>query len=103
MAGPTAQPQPARRHRRGRLAVLRRFQRFTNEYPWDWRPAEMEAFTATLRGERCALSTVRGYQGAIRLFCDYVADPRYRWTSVCERLFGTHPAQICFEWNTAVH
>jgi integrase len=22
---------------------------------------------------------------------------------VCERLFGTHPAQICFEWNTAVH
>ena len=22
---------------------------------------------------------------------------------MCERLFGTHPAQICFEWNTAVH
>lgn len=24
-------------------------------------------------------------------------------TPVCERLFGTHPAQVCFEWNTAVH
>ncbi|MEV0233975.1 hypothetical protein [Nonomuraea sp. NPDC050786] len=34
---------------------------------------------------------------------DYVADPRYLWTAVCERLFGTHPAQICFEWNTAAH
>ena len=22
---------------------------------------------------------------------------------MCERLFGRHPAQICFEWNTAVH
>ena len=22
---------------------------------------------------------------------------------MCERTFGTHPAQICFEWNTAVH
>ncbi|WP_445183489.1 tyrosine-type recombinase/integrase [Pseudonocardia sp. Cha107L01] len=21
----------------------------------------------------------------------------------CQRLFGTHPAQICFEWNTAAH
>lgn len=45
---------------------------------------------------------MRAYQGALRQFCDYVADPRYQWTSVCERLFGTHPAQICFEWNTAV-
>jgi hypothetical protein len=22
---------------------------------------------------------------------------------VCERLFGSHPAQVCFEWNTAEH
>lgn len=87
----------------GRLMVIRRFQRFANEFPWDWRPVELEAFTAELRGDGCALSTVRGYQGAIRLFCDYVADPRYQWTAVCERLFDTHPAQICFEWNTAVH
>lgn len=23
--------------------------------------------------------------------------------AVCQRLFDTHPAQVCFEWNTAAH
>lgn len=86
-----------------RLALLRRFQRFTGEWPWEWRPTDVEQFTAELRGDRRALSTVRGYQTAIRLFCEYAADPRYEWTAVCERLFGSHPAQVCFEWNTAAH
>jgi integrase len=49
------------------------------------------------------LATIRAYQGGLRQFLDYVADPRYQWTAACERLFGTHPAQVCFEWNTAVH
>src|SRR6266481_2337381 len=31
------------------------------------------------------------------------ADPRYLWTQVCQELFGTHPSQICFEWNSAAH
>ncbi|WJJ14644.1 site-specific integrase (plasmid) [Prescottella equi] len=86
-----------------RQSIVRRFQRFTNEYPWHWRPTEVEAFCADLRGQRRARSTIRGYQNAISLFCDYVADPRYEWTAVCERLFGTHPTQVCFEWNTAAH
>ena len=64
---------------------------------------DLEEFTAQLRGERRARSTIRSYHGDLRLFCEYAADPRYEWTAVCERLFGTHPAQICFEWNTAVH
>lgn len=88
---------------KGRLAVVRRFQRFTGDFPWNWRPVEVEAFTAELRGERRALATVRGYQNAIGLFCEYAADPRYEWTAVCQRLFGSHPAQVCFEWNTARH
>jgi integrase len=46
---------------------------------------------------------LRSYHGDLRLFCEYAADPRYEWTAVCERLFGTHPAHVCFEWNTAVH
>lgn len=86
-----------------RLGVVRRFQRFAGDWPWHWAPADLEAFTAELRGDRLALSTVRGYHGAIRLFCEYAADPRYQWTAVCQRLFGTHPAQVCFEWNTAPH
>jgi len=88
---------------RRRLEGVRRFQRFTNDWPWGWRPVDLEEFTAQLRGERRARSTIRSYHGDLRLFCEYAADPRHQWTAVCERLFGTHPAQICFEWNTAVH
>ncbi|MGX7829054.1 tyrosine-type recombinase/integrase [Actinokineospora sp. 24-640] len=86
-----------------RVEGVRRFQAFTNEWPWQWGPVDLEEFTAQLRGKRRALSTIRSYQGDVRLFCDYTADPRYEWTAVCQRLFGTHPAQICFEWNTAAH
>lgn len=88
---------------RRRLDGVRRFQRFTNDWPWRWRPADLEEFTAQLRGERRAKSTIRSCHRDLRLFCEYAVDPRYEWTAVCERLFGTHPAQICFEWNTAVH
>jgi site-specific recombinase XerD len=88
---------------RRRVDGVRRFQRFTNDWPWSWRPGDLEEFTAQLRGERRARSTIRSCHGDLRLFCEYAADPRYEWTAVCERLFGAHPAQICFEWNTAVH
>ena len=88
-----------------RNGIVRRFHAFTNEYPWTWRPLDLEAFTAELRGgdSPAALTTIRAYQGAIRLFLEFASDPRYAWTAVCERLFGTHPAQICFEWNSAEH
>ena len=39
----------------------------------------------------------------MRGFCAYVTDPAYGWPAECERRFGTHPVQVCFEWNTAVH
>jgi len=87
-----------------RDAVVRRFQRFTNEYPWTWSPAHVDEFFGDLRAERNAKqSTIRGYQQALRAFCGYVAHPDYGWDVLCERLFGTHPAQICFDWNCAVH
>lgn len=91
-----------------RLGIVRRFQAFTNDYPWTWRPVDLEEFLAELRSTGTvarggAISTVRAYAGAVRLFCDFVADPRYEWSAVCEQLFGSHPAQVCFEWNTAVH
>ena len=37
------------------------------------------------------------------MFCSYVSDPDYGWDRVCEQRFGTHPAQVFFEWNTATH
>lgn len=88
-----------------RLAMVRRFQAFTNDYPWAWAPRDLDEFFGELRSGSApvSVSTVRAYQGALRLFCDFAADPRYEWTAVCERLFGSHPAQICFEWNTAEH
>lgn len=87
----------------GRTLMLRRFQRFTGEWPWDWGPADLDEFTAELRSEQKALPTLRAYQGCLRQFLDFVSDPRYQWSAVCERLFGTHPVQICFEWNTVAH
>ncbi|MBP2527356.1 MULTISPECIES: tyrosine-type recombinase/integrase [Nocardiaceae] len=86
-----------------RVDLVRRFQQYTNEFPWHWRPMDVEEFFADLRGERRARSTLRSYQSSLRMFCDYAADPRYQWTTVCEKLFGSHPAQVFFEWNTATH
>ncbi|MGP5365590.1 tyrosine-type recombinase/integrase [Brachybacterium tyrofermentans] len=48
-------------------------------------------------------STLRGYHSIIRLFCDYLTDPRYRWATDCDERFGSTPQQICHEWNTLAH
>ena len=34
-----------------RLFGVRRFQRFTDDWPWVWRPVDVEEFTAELRGD----------------------------------------------------
>jgi len=88
-----------------RLRLILRFQRFTNEYPWAWRPADVEEFISSRvsREKPIAMSTIRSDGAAIRAFCDYVSDARYQWVSVCQRLFGEVPVQICFDWNTAAH
>jgi integrase/recombinase XerC len=88
-----------------RVHLLRRFQVFTGEFPWRWRPADVEDFTASLLSgpRRLAHSTVRNYQLAIRLFCEFITDRRYDWADECERRFGEHPVQICHPWNTVEH
>jgi integrase/recombinase XerC len=88
-----------------RLALVRRFVAYTNEYPWEWGPADVEEFSASLRsgGTPRALSTVRGYQIQLGLFCEYLVDPRYGWGAVCEERFGSHPTQVCTEWNRTRH
>jgi integrase/recombinase XerC len=88
-----------------RVRLVRRFAEYTNDYPWQWRPADVEEFCGWLRsGERPrALSTIRGYQAQLGLFCGYVCDARYGWVAVCEERFGSHPIQVCTEWNRARH
>jgi len=85
-----------------RERLVTRFQASTNEYPWLWTPAHADEFFGDLRSVRhAAQSTIRSYQAALRAFCGYVASPEYCWDRVCEEYFGTHPVQVCFDWNTA--
>lgn len=84
--------------------VVRRFFTATNEYPWRWTPGDVDDFFADQRSLRGSThSTLRSYQAALRLFCEYLIDPGYEWGDLCLELFGDHPAQVCFEWNTATH
>ncbi|WP_432986986.1 hypothetical protein [Dactylosporangium sp. CA-233914] len=89
----------------GRVDVVRRLAMFSNQYPWQWRAAEVEAFVDQLRsGTRpIAVSTARGYVGALRMFLDYVTDARYGWMNVCVERFGEAPQQVLGEWNTIAH
>lgn len=89
-----------------RERLVQRFAEATNEYPWGWGPAHLEEWIAVLAGEKhLALSTIRNYQVDIRLFTEYVCDPRYGWQAVCEESFGSgqYPVPIFHEWNTISH
>jgi integrase/recombinase XerD len=83
-----------------RLELVRRFAAFTNQYPWQWKPAEAEAF---ITHSPVAVSTARNYQNTLRLFCGYASDARYGWAAKCLEQFGSAPRQILDEWNTVAH
>ncbi len=87
-----------------RERLIRRFHGYVNEYPWQWTPAHLDEWSAHLTGERrLAPSTVRAYQGDLRIFTEFLIDGRYGWGPACEEAFGTHPVAICHEWNTIAH
>lgn len=86
-----------------RAIVVNRFRDHCEADPWEWRPQFMNAWSAELIAEGLSGSTIRSYQGAIRQFCEHVTNPAYEWAERCEERFGTHPVQICFEWNTTAH
>lgn len=87
-----------------RQSVVRNFMGFADAYPWQWTAGHMDEWSAHLVCElRRRAATIRNYQGAIRLFCDYITSPYYAWPQECEARFGTHPVQVCHEWNTLAH
>ncbi|WP_199536702.1 tyrosine-type recombinase/integrase [Spongiactinospora gelatinilytica] len=87
-----------------REQVVRRFARFIAAYPWQWSPGHVDRWITHLTTERRrAQSTVRGYQAALRLFCDYVTSPQHGWVAECEAHFGATPVQVCQDWNTDAH
>jgi site-specific recombinase XerD len=83
-----------------RADLVRRFAEYTNQYPWQWEPAEVEAFIVSLS---LAPSTARNYQNCLRMFCEFVTDARYGWPAKCLELFGAAPQQILHEANTISH
>ncbi len=88
-----------------RLALVRRLAEFSGLYPWQWTPAEAEAFIAHLRSgaKPVRFSTARGYEIALRMFCEYVADPRYGWPAECLHRFGECVTQVFHEGNSLLH
>lgn len=90
---------------RTRDRLVRRFTEFAESYPWAWMPGDVEDFTVSLTSgpDRLALSTIRGYHLALRMFCDYLTDARYEWARQCRDRFDQVPAQVCHEWNTVAH
>jgi site-specific recombinase XerD len=88
-----------------RVRLLRRFAAFAESLPWLWSARDVEDFTVSLMSgaQRSAPSTIRGHHLTIRMFCDYLTDPRYDWTRECSSRFGRAPSQVCHEWNTVTH
>jgi integrase/recombinase XerD len=87
-----------------RARDVRRFLGHAQAFPWSLTPGHVDEFFADLRvNHGLALASVRQYQCSIRMFCAYVSAPEYGWDRYCESLFGTHPAQVVFDWNSACH
>jgi site-specific recombinase XerD len=87
-----------------RQSVVKRFRLFADSYPWSWSVTIVDEFFLELRAIRGASqSTILGYQGALRMFLEYLTDAAYGWGEQCWERFGDHPAQVFHEWNTARH
>ncbi len=83
---------------------MRAFAAHAEAFPWRWTAQQVDDWCTDLRAVRgLRRLTLRRYQEALRLFCDYLTDPQYGWAGECEARFGSHPVQVCHEWNTAVH
>jgi len=88
----------------GRVRAVRAFARHAEAFPWAWTAALVDDWCTDLRAvKNLRRSTLRNYQEALRLFCAYATDSAYGWSQRCDQEFGTHPVQVCHEWNTAVH
>ena len=87
-----------------RLAVIGAFTRHADAFPWVWTAQMLDEWLGDLRAVGgLRRSTIRSYALAVSAFCRYLTDPAYGWAGECEVRFGTHPVQVCHEWNTAVH
>ncbi|WP_246643007.1 MULTISPECIES: tyrosine-type recombinase/integrase [Streptomyces violaceusniger group] len=88
-----------------RLRLIERLEEFTGLYPWQWMPADGEAFIAHLRSgsSPIQMSTARSYEVTIGLFLEYLLDARYGWIEVCAERFGEVPQEVFHEGNSVLH
>ncbi|MFM9493697.1 tyrosine-type recombinase/integrase [Streptomyces galilaeus] len=88
-----------------RLRLIQRFEEFTGLYPWQWTPADGEAFIVHLRSgsKPIQLSTARAYEVGIELFVEFLLDRRYGWVEICQERFGLSPQVIFHEGNSVLH
>lgn len=104
------QRQQSARHlaestKRNRADLVRRFRAESGMWPWEWQAIHVDEWLEDLGGppRRRAVSTLRGYQSALRAFLEYVTDERYPWVAICEREFGRRPVQAIDERNSIMH
>jgi integrase/recombinase XerC len=102
--------QQAARHlapstKREREATVRRFRADVERWPWEWRALDVDEWLEDLGGppRRLVVSTLRGFQGALRAFLEYLTDERDPWAAICEREFGRRPVQVIDERNRIAH
>lgn len=90
---------------KARCAVVSRFQAYVGEFPWNWRPVDVEDFLADLRSrdKPISLTTLRAYSNGVSMFCACLTHRGYGWSELCERTFGNVPSRICFDWNMPRH
>ncbi len=86
-----------------RVHLVRRAVRHLGEWPWEWTALAVEEFIVDLASGRLARSTMRSYQGSLKVFLDYVSDGHYPWSTICEREFGRRPQQLFDHLNLARH
>ncbi|MFC9758890.1 tyrosine-type recombinase/integrase [Streptomyces sp. NPDC056921] len=88
-----------------RVRLIERLAEFTGLYPWQWTPADGEAFISRLRGGSTPIqmSTARTYEVTIGLFLEYLLDVRYGWLHACSERFGEVPQQVFHEGNSVLH
>jgi integrase/recombinase XerC len=89
--------------RRGRERLVRQLRASSDAWPWLWTPADFDAWSAAHLRDGRTKATLRGYQNAIVAFCAFIADSRYHWGEVCERLFGAVPNRVAHELNLIRH
>src|ERR1022692_808767 len=86
------------------LAAMLAFTPHADGFPWAGTAQMVEGWLGDLRAVKgLRRSTIRNYALAVSGFCRYLTDPAYGWAAECQARVGTHPVQVCHEWNTAVH